>query len=96
MVGMGRLSSLPSAVRKSVRNLDTWPLVMVRRSAKSAPAQNEPGVEEFRMSTRTESSKRTVSKQSVSCWVQLPYIVSRILSLGGLANKIEMMHAYLK
>jgi hypothetical protein len=86
MVGMGRLSSLPSAVRKSVRNLDTWPLDIVRRSAKSAPEQNEPGVEEFRMSTRTESSKRTVSKQSVNCWVHMSCIVSRVLLSRGAGN----------
>lgn len=69
MVGIGRLSSLLSAARRSVRNLDTWPLDIVCRSAKSAPEQKECGVEEFRMSTRTELSKRTVSRQSVSCWV---------------------------
>ena len=67
MVGMGRLSSLANAARKSVRNLETWPLDMVRRSARSAPEQNEPGVDEFRMSTRTELSKRTVSRQSANC-----------------------------
>ncbi len=82
IVGIGRLSSLPSAVRKSVRNLDTWPLVIVRRSARSAPEQNEPGVEEFRMSTRTELSRRTVSKQSASCWVG-HHGFSKIHSLGG-------------
>ena len=69
MVGMGKFSSLLSAVRRSARNLETWPLDMVRRSAKSAPAQNDPAVEEFRMSTRTELSKRTVSKQLMSCCV---------------------------
>lgn len=52
MVGTGRVSSVPSARRRSRRNLSTWAFVIDARSMRSAPAQNEPGVEERTMSTR--------------------------------------------
>lgn len=53
MVGNGRFSSVARAPRKSARNLSTCCADIVRRSARSAPAQKEPGVEERTTSTRT-------------------------------------------
>lgn len=54
-VGIGRFSSLPRAALKPERNLVTCSLLMVRLSARSAPAQKEPSVVDFTMSTFTLS-----------------------------------------
>lgn len=52
IVGMGRFSSFPKASRKSARNLATWVCDIVRLSARSAPAQKEPDVDDRSIRTR--------------------------------------------
>ena len=52
-VGIGRFSSFLRTALKSERNLSTCSLLMARLSVRSAPAQKEPDVVDFTMSTFT-------------------------------------------
>lgn len=52
MVGTSRFSNRWSAALKSAKNLSTCTWVIVLRSTRSAPAQNEPGVDDAIISTR--------------------------------------------
>lgn len=65
IVGMGNASSFPKAARRSRRNLSTWTWVMVRRSARSAPAQKELGVEERMTRTRVLYQRESVDVNSL-------------------------------
>jgi hypothetical protein len=83
IVGMSRFSNRWRPALKSARNLSTCAWVIVLRSTRSAPAQNEPGEDDVIISTRlgiyqrpflpacTEShnllSSRTFKRHSWNC-----------------------------